>query len=416
MLYGTCFRTINHIIHHAIIELHIMIHPDFMKEAEALFSETVDIRRDLHAHPEIGFQEVRTSGIVADTLTALGMEVQRGVGQTGVVGLLEGPRPGPTVLMRFDMDALPIQEESKAPYASQNPGAMHACGHDGHVAMGLTIAKIMSRYQQQIAGTLKFVFQPAEEGLGGAFAMIADGVLENPKPDVAFAMHLWNPTPYGKVRVVEGPCMASSSVFTLTVNGKGGHGAAPHLAVDPILAAAHIVAALQSIVSRNVNPQDSVVVSIGQFLAGTTFNVIPERAYLKGTVRSYNEELHRMIYRRILEMATRMAHAFSCTATMETIAIVSAVVNAPEPTSSVREAAAQILGRENIMEHRTMASEDMGYILEEVPGCYFFVGSHSGDEDDFYPHHHPKFDFDERAMMNGVAVMAQAAANYVMRD
>ena len=390
-----------------------MTQPDFRYEAETLFDEMVAMRRDFHRHPELGFQETRTARIVAERLNELGLEVQTGVGQTGVVGLLEGGKPGPTLLLRFDMDALPIQEESGHDYISQNAGVMHACGHDGHTTMGLTLAKILSQYQAQMAGTLKFMFQPAEEGLGGAFAMIAEGVLDNPKPDAALAMHVWTPEPFGKVRVVEGPCMASSSVFTITVQGRGGHGAAPHLAIDPILAGAHIVTALQSIVSRNVNPQDSVVVSIGQFDAGTTFNVIPDRAVLKGTVRSYNEELHRQAYRRILEMATDMAKAFHCTINMETIAIVAAVVNAPEPTAVVRDATVKIMSEESIVEHRTMASEDMGYVLEEIPGCYFFVGA--GNDAEFsYPHHHPKFNFDERAMINGVAIMAQAAANYVL--
>jgi amidohydrolase len=393
-----------------------MAQPNFRQEAEQYFDYMVEQRRDFHRHPELGFEETRTSGIVADTLTELGMEVQRGVGQTGVVALLEGPRPGPTLLVRFDMDALPIQEENRLDYASQNPGVMHACGHDGHTTMGLTLAKIFARYQQDMAGTIKFVFQPAEEGLGGAFAMIADGVLDNPRPDAALAMHLWTPEEYGKVRVVDGPCMASSSVFTITVQGRGGHGAAPHLSTDPILAAAQIVTALQSIVSRNVNPQDSVVVSIGQFSAGTTFNVIPDRAMLKGTVRSYNNDLHRMIYRRILEMAHNMAIAFSCEATMETIAIIAAVDNAPIPTAVVREAAIKVMGEGNLVEHRTMASEDMGYILEEIPGCYFFIGARNEEKGFTFPHHHPRFNFDERAMIDGVAVMGQAIADYVMNS
>lgn len=389
---------------------------NFRKEAEDLFDEMVEQRRDFHRHPELGFEETRTSGIVADQLHSLGFEVQRGIGQTGVVGMLDGNQDGPTVMLRFDMDALPIQEESGQSFASTNPGVMHACGHDGHTSMGLALAKIMARYRDKIHGRLKFVFQPAEEGLGGAFAMIADGVLENPHPDVAFAMHLWTPEEYGKVRVVEGPCMASSSVFTITIQGHGGHGAAPHLANDPIVAAAHIVAALQSIVSRNINPQESVVVSIGEFRAGTTYNVIPDKAVLKGTVRSYNNDLHRLIYRRILEMATRMAEAFTCKASMETIAIVQAVVNAPEPTAVVRKAVSHIMGDDHFVEKRTMASEDMGFFLDEIPGCYFFVGAGNKEKGISFPHHHPKFDFEERAMINGVAIMAEAAAQYVMKD
>ena len=387
---------------------------DFRHEASTLYDDMVRVRRDLHRHPELGFQETRTAGIVAETLNGLGLEAQTGVGQTGVVGLLEGTRPGPTVLLRFDMDALPIQEESDHPYVSTNPGVMHACGHDGHVAMGLGLARLFARRQREMAGSLKFLFQPAEEGLGGALAVMADGALVDPRPDIALAMHLWSPVPLGKARVIEGPAMASSSVFTITVEGKGGHGAAPHLAIDPIVAAAQIVIALQSIVSRNTNPHDSIVVSIGEFSAGTTFNVIPERAVLKGTVRSYDKASHRMAYRRILEMATNMATAFGCRATMETVAIVSAVVNAPGPTSVVRAAAEHILGGDNILEHRTMAAEDMGYILEEIPGCYFFVGCSNGNPATQYAHHHPRFDFDERAMIDGVAVMAQAAASYVM--
>jgi amidohydrolase len=390
-----------------------MSQSDFKREAEALFNELVRVRRDLHRHPELGFQEARTAGIVTETLTNLGLEVQAGVGQTGVVALLEGARPGPTVLLRFDMDALPIQEESQHDYASTNPGVMHACGHDGHVAMGLGLARLFARRQSEMAGSIKFLFQPAEEGLGGALAVLAEGALENPRPDVALAMHLWAPVPLGQARVVEGPAMASSSVFTITVEGRGGHGAAPHLANDPILAAAQIVVALQSIVSRNTNPHTSVVLSIGAFMAGTTFNVIPERAVLKGTVRSYDKGTHRMVYRRILEMATHTATAYGCRASLETVAIVAAVNNALEPTAVVREAAERVLGAENILEHRTMAAEDMGFILDEIPGCYFFIGCNNGPATQ-YPHHHPRFDFDERAMINGVAIMAEATAQYVL--
>ncbi|MEM7336429.1 MAG: amidohydrolase [Chloroflexota bacterium] len=388
--------------------------PDFKQEAHELFDEMVQVRRDFHRYPELGFHETRTSNIVAEKLGELGYEVQRGIGQTGVVGLLDGPTEGPVIMLRFDMDALPIQEENNVSYISKNDGVMHACGHDGHMSMGLALAKIMAKHRDKIKGTLKFVFQPAEEGLGGAFAMISDGVLENPRPDYAFAMHLWTPEPYGNVRIVEGPTMSSSSVFTLTVQGVGGHGAAPHLATDPVLAAAHIVSALQSITSRNIDPQESVVLSIGQFTAGTTFNVIPDKALLKGTVRSYNNELHRLVYRRILEMATQMATAFNCKVTMETIAIVQAVVNSPEPTAIVHDAAVKIFGEDKINPRRTMASEDMGFFLDEIPGCYFFIGARNEEKGYTYPHHHPKFDFDERSMINGVSLMAETVSHYVM--
>ena len=387
---------------------------NFKQEAEQLTDYLVQTRRDFHRHPELGFQETRTAGIVAQSLTDLGLEVQTGIGQTGVVGILEGEREGPVVLLRFDMDALPVSEENETDYISLNPGLMHACGHDGHMAMGLALARIMAGYRKQMAGSLKFLFQPGEEGRGGALAVLADGALENPRPDVALAMHLWSEVPYGRIRVTDGPAMAASSIFTLTVRGKGGHGAAPHRSVDPILAAAHIVAALQSIVSRNVDPLESVVVTVGQMTAGTTFNVIPEVATLKGTVRSYDNEMHRQVYRRILEMAQNMAQAFRCQATMEAVAIVPAVVNAPAPTARVRAAAAKVVGPTNVVEGQTMGAEDMGYILEEIPGCYFFVGAGNEEKGLDYPHHHPRFDIDERALILGLATMAEAAASYVL--
>lgn len=393
-----------------------MAQSNFREEATELFEQLVAWRRDFHGHPELGFEEERTAATIARELQHLGMEVLTGIGQTGVVGLLEGGGPGPVILLRFDMDALPVTEENETEYVSQTPGLMHACGHDGHMAVGLGVARLMARRRQQLQGTLKFAFQPAEEGLGGAFAMIADHVLEDPRPDVALAMHLWNHIPLGQVRVETGPTMAASSIFTLTVEGRGGHGAAPHKSADPILAAAHIVAALQSIVSRNIDPLNSVVVTVGEFSAGTTFNVIPERALLKGTVRSYDNGTHRLIYRRILEMAKNMATAFGCQAHMETVAIVPAVVNDPQVAEIVRRAARQIVGEDQVISGRDMASEDMGHFLEEIPGCYFFVGSRNEEAGYHYPHHHPRFDFDERALINGVATMAQAVATYVIPD
>jgi amidohydrolase len=387
---------------------------DYRSQAESIFEQLVEWRRDFHRHPELGFQEERTSAIIAGALDDFGYSVQRGVGQTGVVGLLEGPASGPTVLMRFDMDALPINELSGEAYASTYPGVMHACGHDGHMAIGLGVARLLARQRRDLSGTVKLLFQPAEEGLGGALAVMADGALDNPRPDVALGLHLWNDIPFGQIRATPGPTMASSSVFTLTVQGRGGHGAAPHRSIDPILAAAHIVAALQSIVSRNVDPLDSAVVTVGEMSAGTTFNVIPEQAVLKGTVRSFDTELHRLVYRRILEMAQNMAAAFRCQASFETVAIVPAVENAAEPTGVVRQAAAAVVGPDNVIEGRTMGAEDMGFILQEIPGCYFFVGSGNEARNLSYPQHHPSFDFEERALVNGVATMLHAAAHYLV--
>src|SRR4030065_18682 len=220
---------------------------NFLGEAQDLFEYTRDLRRDFHKHPEIGFKEVRTANIVARELTHLGMEVKTGVGQTGVVALLEGKSPGPLVLLRFDMDALPIQEETGAEYASENNGVMHACGHDGHVAIGLTVARILDKYREKFSGTVKFVFQPAEEGLGGAVSMIADGILQSPKPDVALALHIWNERPVGWIGIVPGLAMAAADTFEIRIIGKGGHGASPHLCNDPILASSQVINMLQGI-------------------------------------------------------------------------------------------------------------------------------------------------------------------------
>jgi len=242
---------------------------DFLTQARELFPYTQKMRRDFHRHPELGFQEKRTARRIVEELSALpGLDVETGVGGTGVVALLEGENPGPVVLLRVDMDALPIVEENDVPYVSQNEGVMHACGHDGHIAMGLTAAKMLHAERENLAGTVKFVFQPAEEGDGGAERMIEDGVLENPRPDYALALHLWNEKPVGWYGIAPGPTMAAAETLTLTVTGKGGHGAAPHTTVDPILAAAHIVTSLQSIISREIDPADTGVISIPVFTGG----------------------------------------------------------------------------------------------------------------------------------------------------
>lgn len=261
---------------------------DFLIEAKELFPYTQSLRRDFHMHPELGFQEVRTGGIVAKELESLGIEVTKGIGKTGVVGLLEGEKPGPMLLLRFDMDALPILEDTGAEYGSQNPGVMHACGHDGHTAIGLTVAKILHAHRDQLNGTIKFCFQPSEEGtngeeVGGAEMMIRDGVLGGPKVDSALALHIWNEQPLGWLGIGGGPMMAGADIFNVKVTGKGGHGAIPHAAVDPIVASAQIITALQTIVSRNVSPLETAVVSVTNVHSGTAFNVIPQEATLEGT-------------------------------------------------------------------------------------------------------------------------------------
>jgi len=379
--------------------------PDFLSEAEELFEYTQALRRDFHMHPELGFTEVRTAGIVAKELNALDMEVTTGVAKTGVVGMLEGGKPGPVVLVRFDMDALPVTEETGAPYASTNPGKMHACGHDGHTAIGLTVAKMLHAHRDQLAGTVKFVFQPAEEGtcgeeIGGNEMMIREGVLDHPKPDLALALHLWNEQPFGWVHVAGGPVMAGAEEFKITVTGKGGHGAIPHQIVDPVLAASQIVTALQSITSRNVAPLQAAVVSVTMIHAGETFNVIPPEAKMEGTIRTFELNVRDTVLKRFEEIVHGVAAAMGCTAEVKIKRLTPAMINAEEIAQRVQVSVRHTLPEAdlNTSGHLTMGAEDMAFMLEKVPGCYFFVGSANREKGLDYGHHHPKFDFDERAL------------------
>lgn len=389
---------------------------DLLAQAKELFSYTQTLRRDFHIHPELGFREFRTSGIVAKELEALGLEVTKGVGKTGVVALLEGAQPGPVLLMRFDMDALPIMEDTGAEYASQNAGVMHACGHDGHTAIGLTVAKMLDAHRSELKGTVKFVFQPAEEGLcgeevGGAQMMMRDGVLENPKPDFALSLHLWNDRPLGWINAAAGPIMSGAEMFTVKLIGKGGHGAAPHASADPIVAAAHIVTALQSIVARNVSPLETAVVSVTAILGGEAFNVIPQEVEMRGTIRTFDAKVRQLVLKRFEEIVSGVAQSLGCAAQIEVKRVTPATRNDAGVAAKVQQAARRILPESELdtAPFVTMGSEDMGFMLEQVPGCYFLVGSANRERGLHYGHHHPKFDFDEEALARGAAWMAAAA-------
>ncbi len=385
---------------------------DFLSEAQTLFDYTRALRRDFHIHPELGFQEFRTAGIVAKELTSLGLEVTTGVGGTGVVVLIEGAKPGPVVLVRADMDALPIIEETGAPYASENPGVMHACGHDGHTAILLTVAKMLLAHRHELSGTVKLAFQPAEEGLGGAERMIEDGLLENPKVDYALALHLWNEQPLGWIGISDGPSMAGGEIFKIKVVGKGGHGAAPHFASDPILAAAQIVAALQGIVSRNVPPLQSAVVSVCTIHGGETFNVIPSAVEMTGTIRTFEPEVRSRVLERFEKTAWSVADAMDCQVEIELKRLAPAIINHTPLAVHVQEAARRMFPNSQIetANYITMGSEDMAYIMEKVPGCFFFIGSANVDKGLTAAHHHPKFDIDEDALPRAAALIAGAVA------
>ena len=392
---------------------------DFLTQAKALFPYTQSLRRDFHMHPELGFREFRTGGIVAKELESLGIEVTKGIGRTGVVGLLEGTKPGPTLLLRFDMDALPITEETGAEYASQKPGVMHACGHDGHTAIGLTVAKILHAHRDKLAGTIKFCFQPSEEGsngevTGGAEAMMHDGLLESPRVDMSLALHLWNEKPLGWLGVTKGPVMAGGDILDVRIIGRGGHGAIPDMTVDPVIAAANIVNALQTIVSRNVSPLETAVVSVTSIHGGTAFNVIPPEVKLEGTLRSFDTGVRQKVIDRFEQITRGVGEGMGCQVEINIKRITPPLVNNGSITSKVQETATRLLsGSELDTGYQTMTAEDMAYMQEKVPGCFFFVGSNDKARHLDYGHHHPKFDFNEEALIRGSALMAAAAMDMV---
>ncbi|MGD0612320.1 MAG: amidohydrolase [Anaerolineales bacterium] len=383
---------------------------DFLAEAQELFEYTRSLRRDFHMHPELGFHEVRTAGIVAKQLTALGLEIHTGVAETGVVAILEGKKAGPVILVRADMDALPIIEETGAEYASQNRGVMHACGHDAHTAILLTVAKMLTAHRAELSGTIKLVFQPAEEGLGGAERMIQAGVLDDPKPAVSLGLHVWNEQPLGWIGIANGPAMAGAEIFKVTLYGKGGHAAAPHLSVDPVLAAAETITALQSIVARNVSPFKPAVVSVCTVHGGEAFNVIPQSVELTGTLRTFEPEVRSVVVSRFQDIVRSTAEALGCRADIDLKQLTPATINKPEISARVQAAARRLFPEAPIEtgNYITMGSEDFASFLEKVPGCFFFVGSANREKGLDAGHHHPKFDIDEGVLPRAAALMATA--------
>lgn len=371
-------------------------------------------RRDFHAHPELGFQEHRTAAVVAAHLRRLGLQVQEGVAGTGVVGLLEGAVPGRTILVRADMDALPVQEANEAEYRSQVPGVMHACGHDGHTAIGMGVAQLLAGRQDRMAGCVKFVFQPAEEGPGGARPMVEAGVLTAPAVDAALGIHLSSSYPLGQIGVRPGPVMAATAPFSIVVRGKGGHAAFPHRLVDPILAAAHVVTALQSIVSRNLDPLKPGVISVATIHGGTAGNVIPPEVLLTGTIRAFEDGVRQELAERIGAVADGVCRALGAECAYEYQFSYPALVNDAEMAGLVAGVAARLFGQEQVVEAGpVMGGEDMAYFLREVPGCFAWVGAKNSARGLDFPHHHPRFDFDEDALANGVALVSAAALEYL---
>lgn len=379
--------------------------------------ELVKWRRYLHQHPELGFREVGTARFISEKLSSWGIKHQTGIAHTGIVALVESetaPDNDRVLAIRADMDALPLQEENEVPYRSQHDGIMHACGHDGHTAIALGIARYLAENRDKWRGRVKIIFQPAEEGPGGAKPMIEEGVLSNPAVSAIIGLHLWNNLPVGTVGVREGALMAAVECFDCTIFGKGGHGAMPEQTIDAVVVGAQVVNALQTIVSRNVSPLDSVVVTVGEFHGGTARNIIADTATMRGTVRYFNPQMEGFLGRRIEQVIAGVCQSHGARYKLDYWQLYPPVINHPQITHLVREAAEAVVETPLgvVPECQTMGGEDMSFFLQKVPGCYFFLGAANPKKGLNYPHHHPRFDFDETVLSVGVEIFARCVEKF----
>lgn len=382
---------------------------------EKYYDEMVSIRRYLHQHPELSFKEENTALYIKRYYENLGIEARANVGGNGVVATIQGQKPGKTVALRADFDALPIQDEKDVPYKSLVPGVMHACGHDGHTATLLVLAKALYEMKDELHGTYVMIHQHAEEyAPGGAISMIEDGCLEG--VDVIFGTHLWASEPVGKIQYKVGPIMAAADRFEINIQGKGGHGAQPHRTKDAIVTASNLVVGLQQIVSRKVNPIDSAVVTVGSFVADNAFNVIADKAKLIGTVRTFNEEVRTSIEEEIERITKGTCFTSDSTYSYEFERGYPAVVNHEEETNYL-VSCAQSIPQVTIVEETEpqMGGEDFAYYLQHVKGTFFFTGA-KPEGSETYPHHHPMFDIDEKSMLVAAKTLGSAALNYHNQD
>lgn len=381
--------------------------------AAVVEEEVIALRREFHENPELGFEEVETSKRVAAYLNELGIQVETGVAGTGVVGILKGDQPGPVIAMRADMDALPVLEKTGAEYASKVEGKMHACGHDGHTAILLGTAKVLSQLTAELKGTIKFIFQPAEEGPGGALPMIEAGVLMNPVVDVIFGLHIWPGFQVGELGLGYGAVMAAPDEFKLKIIGKGGHGSAPHETVDPLPIAAQVITGLQHIVSRQVSPTQPAVVSIGTIKGGYRHNIIADEVEMTGTVRTLSTEMRDQIPQRIEEIVKGITSAYGADYELRYNCQYPPVVNHQRIAELVEKVGHDLLGSNGVryVEEPKMGGEDYAYFLEKVPGVFFWLGCTSGPESN-YPLHNPQFNLDEKGLINGVKMFCNLAFAY----
>ncbi|MAZ73305.1 MAG: N-acyl-L-amino acid amidohydrolase [Flavobacteriaceae bacterium] len=399
-----------------------------LKDIENIESQVIDWRHYFHENPELSNREFNTAQKIADHLKSLGMEVQTGVAKTGVVGILRGKKSGKVVALRADIDGLPVTERNDLPFKSTKTdtflgtetGVMHACGHDTHIAILMGVAEVLSKNKDKLNGTVKFIFQPAEEGPppgeeGGAKLMVKEGVLENPKVDAIFGLHINSGTPVGTIKYKSGGTMAAVERFVVTVNGKQTHGSAPWTGVDPILISAKIIDGFQTIISREAPlVQEAAVITVGKITSGLRFNIIPETAEMIGTVRTLDPQMRELIIRRMTEMARDIAKAYGGEATIEWQNNAAVTYNDPELTAQMLPTLQKIAGAANVVIMKaTTGGEDFSYFQEKVPGFYFFLGGMTPGNTEAYPHHTPDFKIDDAGMLLGVKTMTQVAIDFL---
>jgi amidohydrolase len=372
----------------------------------------VALRRYFHTYPELSALEFNTQKKIMAELSAMGLHPRMAAG-TGVIAELQGSRSGKTIAIRADIDALPLQDECEQPYRSQNQGVCHACGHDGHAAMLLGVAKVLTEMKEDLAGNVRFLFQPTEEQFpGGALPLIQEGALAG--VDAIIGGHLWQPLPVGTVGIAYGRMMAAPDEFSITVKGRGGHGSMPHQTINALLVAAQLAISLSAITSQNVDPLEPAVLSLGAIKAGEVFNIIPDTAVLKGTVRSFEPKVRRIIFDKIEQISQGICAAAGATCTIDTVFGFPPVINAPEVTRVFAEAGAEVLGTEGVIEIKpVMTGEDFSCFQEKIPGAFMFIGVGNPEKGIIYPQHHPKYDIDETALANGVEIMVRTILKLV---
>ena len=367
----------------------------------AMIDDVVATRRELHRHAELSTQEFHTQGVILNWLKSIGAEDVRAAADTGATCLIRGAKPGRNLLWRADIDGLPLEEDTGLPFASQDPGAMHACGHDGHTAIALAMARVLQQSRDSLAGSVRFAFQPAEEHVGGARRMVEEGIMDAPKVDHAFGLHIWASAPVGTVLVRAGAVFAAATHFRIIIRGRGGHASAPHQTIDPLVVAAQAITALQTVVSRAVDPEQTSVMTIGRIQGGVRGNIIPGEVMMSGTVRTFDDGVLALVLRRMEEILRGVTSAWGAEYRFDTSTL-RATVNDAASAALVDRVARDVVGDANVGEGRTTGSEDMGFFLEAAPGAYFMLGGGNKERGITWPHHHPKFDFDEACLPIGI--------------